>query len=140
MKYLLAIAVLIVFCLEPAQIAPAQSSLPQVKSSPVEEQKILKAILAEQKQEIKENKDSISALTKAVLSGEIKPKVIYKYRYRTKIKEVHDTIYMPLVTDHMEEDYAIDPTPCPDTITVIQIQPGPIKKKNIFQRIFKHKK
>jgi hypothetical protein len=137
MKYLLAISVLLIFCFEPAQIAPAQSAIPSSKVSPVEEQKILKAILAEQKQEINENKDSISALTKGVLSGEIKPKVVYKYRYRTKIKEVHDTLYLPLETDHMEEDYIADP-PCPDTITVIKFQPPPIKKKNLFQRIFKH--
>lgn len=90
---------------------------------------------------INENKDTITAIVSAVLSGEFlkkepKVKMIYRNIYRTRIKEIHDTIFIPIEKGNESIDY-ITETPCPDTvIKYIEVQ---AINRSFFQRIFKRK-
>lgn len=97
----------------------------------------LQQIEKEQQRVIAENKDSLSSVMAPILAGEVKPKTVVKYRWRTRIKEVHDTVYALKPADDTADDYFIaDKDPCPDTVYVTV--PAE-KKKTLLQRIFKHK-
>lgn len=97
----------------------------------------LQQIVDDQQKTIQVNKDSLSSVMAPILAGDVKPKPIIKYRWRTKLVEVHDTVYAAMPGDHNAEDYFIpDKDPCPDTVYI----PVPaVKKQSLFKRIFKHK-
>ena len=145
MRYVFYGVALIVFCTQPATVAPAQPPKVQKEVIPIDpaiENRMLKKIKAIQDVTIAENKDSLSTLNEGVLSGRIKPKatVIYKTRYRTKIVPVfiHDTLYIAPDSAHLSTDYIPDPCPT-DTVKIEPVQ----QKKTFLQKvksIFKHKK
>ena len=101
MKYLFPTAIAALFLFQPSPVAPAQvvNSTP----SPAIVNKVLKNIEAQQQEIISDKKDTLSTVTSAVLSGELKPKIIT--RWRTKIKVVHDTVYLPEPADTSGYEY-----------------------------------
>lgn len=105
----------------------------------INNKKATDAIEKWQLKKIHANKDTLTALVSAVLSGEFvkkepKPKIVYRNIYRTILKEVHDTIFIPIEKSEEIIDY-ITETPCPDT--VIKYIEVPIIKESFFKRIFK---
>ena len=143
MKYLKALTIILIFCYQPAVISTAQNSGRSLSPAELENKK-LKEIIKNQIPPVEERKDSLSTLYKKIDNGELKPKVVYKYKrtpiYRTKIKLVHDTVYLPYPSDHNDQDYAEDDSPCPDTLIIRRQVIEPVKKKTFFERVFNHKK
>ena len=83
------------------------------------------------KKTVQANQDTIRNLIKA--AEDIKPKIIVKYRYRTKIKVVYDTLYVAIPFS-MDSSFVMEDCPPPDTVYIDR--PILVRKKNFFDRIF----
>lgn len=114
---------------------PAPTTTAQVKageSIPPTKVKVSNSVLNET---AKKNVDTINNLlnaAKEVVGKPPKEVVKYRYRYRTKIKEVHDTLYIALPANENDSLYIVEN--CPDTVYIDR--PVYIKKKSFFKRLF----
>ncbi len=126
MKYVVYTFLLFALIGEPANVSNGQAHTPTTRAK---QPNPLNKVLA--------NQDTILMKAKMLLEEEKvvqpKEKVVTKWRtvYRTRIKEVRDTVYVLTLPDSA---FYIDTCP-PDTVYIEK--PVKIKKKNILKRIFK---
>ena len=126
MKYVVYTFLLFALIGEPANVSNGQAHTP---TKPVKQPNPLNKVLA--------NQDTILMKAKMLLEEEKvvqpKEKVVTKWRtvYRTRVKEVRDTVYVLV-----QPDSTFYPEACPIDTVFIE-KPVKAKKKNIFQRIFK---
>lgn len=83
------------------------------------------------KQQIELNDDTIKVMTQE-LQEVSKPKVKVKYRYRTKIQVVHDTIFIVVPSD-FDSSYILEDD-CP--VDTIYLPREPTKRKGFFKKLF----
>ncbi len=123
MRYLVYTFLLFVLISEPAHVSNGQNKTPvkALKSSTLINQALA-------------NTDSILMQAKKLPEVEpvVKEKIVTKWRtvYRTKVKEVRDTVYISLP----ENDTLFIPERCIDTVYIDR--PILVKKKGFFKRLF----